>query len=1350
MKNFLFLDSETTGLNADKQDIIQLACIPIVNGVEQNYFNEYCQPLDWSTIQNEALAIHGLNRQKLTTFQKPSLMIESFIKYLKQFNCKFVISGHSVPFDKGFLSAFFRKNNKILEYSEFFEHEIHDTLNRSRALNKSILPVSNYKLGTLCSHFNIKLEAHNAISDIRATVELDKHLSRLLEESDEYCSTSASISINKELRTPALLHTHSQFSIFDGILAPDEWLSFAINKSLSGISFTDHGSGASVYQAVRVKEFVAKYNKENKTNVDLTGVPGLGIYLSMDGDINEYSHLNAWATSNAGYYNLMKISSLAYDKTAGKDKIIPINFIEHLQQYSDGIVFGLSDVDSYVGKAILAGDAKLAEDRLLELLTKLNNNLILEMCPVDITNLYDKKAITRRVPKNSVITDGNLQKSYNIFLSQMADKHALKIIPSINACFIEPSDKKIQDCMCQNGYSDGFRYHSSYHYLDTNQIFKGLKSHLGDWLDEDKYNQMVDVSLDIVSKAKSIDIKFGYQLPSIAIPQYIKDRTADYNEQLKLYTLDRINHHGRMIKSPVYMDRLKTELNVITNNSAMNFLPYFLMYEDLGRFARDAGFLQNIARGSAGGSLLSYYLKIIHVDPVKANLPFERFLSFARINAGSWPDIDMDISKSARPHLMKYLKEIYGLGFAQVATFSTMKVKNAIKDAMAFLYERRRGDFEVEDVCKTIPDSQQGVDEYDFLYGYTDKEGEYHMGEVDRNDKLRAFFARYHNLESMVKRLIGIVRGFSRHPSAFAISTSDIAMTVPTMKMWDKHMNDYINVTQYDGPMIEKSGIVKADILGLKTLSSVTEAAELIKKNHGVDLLEEDENGVALIYRLPEDKGVYSDFCRKDTDSSFQFNSNVIKSCIADFRPAMREHLSALTALKRPGAMDAFMDESETITADRYYTEAKNNLRKVEYIHPDLEPIVGETYGVIVYQEQVMRCLVEICGYTLEETDIIRSAIAKKKHDVMMAAFDRIRISTAKRGWTPEQSDRLCKTIMAFSRYSFNRSHSYAYAELGYITMYLKHHYANEWWSSVLNHEDDDDKVRHFISYLGDKIQPPSMKVPSDKYMILNDKIYAPVNSVKSVGEKAAAELCQKGPFTSLDDYIKRIDHSKVNIGVVRQLIKARAADPLMDSSLDYFSARRKFMEEYLKSRKSKTNFGPELEDDSYLSAYFLEKEVSACFNKTLVSIPEIQDWILNNSALKNIEKTNNKHLPFKLGSTMIVKDLATITKLMENPDAESYFSKNEVGVFLMLNKVWEHSGTSKKSGKDYTCVKAVMSDGFNEVETIDFLNDMYNIETGSLVFISGIITKGWKTPLNIKISNIELLIKAGGMHGSV
>jgi DNA polymerase-3 subunit alpha len=1142
----------------------------------------------------------------------------------------------------------------------------------------------------------------------------------------------------RKFKEPCQLHNHSKYSLLDAVPSPEEWVGWCLETKTPALAITDHGTAISMFDALRTKEFIKNYNKQHNTDYPLdavTLIPAVELYVKLNSEDKSHYHITAWACSNEGYHNLMKLSSLAYNDTVTYFGSIKARVtFDQIKKYKSGIKFGTGCIAGPIGSAFWNSDAKRAEELFVMYKETFGDDLYVEFHCNDVTHNFNKSTGGfDRIPEDECSCDGNKQKWYNIFLAKMVDKYGGKCVPVTDAHFIMPEDKIIQDCLLKNGNSNGWYFYESYHQLQSQQMFQKLKNHLGDWLTEDKFDQWIENTYEVANAAKNIEIKFDYHLPKIDIPQHIKDKTSNYDEQTYYHMMELIKKHGRWKNDPVYKKRFKQELEVIMKNEKLNFIPYFLVYEDIGTFARSQGILQNIARGSAGGSLLSYYLKIIHVDPIKANLPFERFLSHARIRAGSFPDIDADIGDRARVLIMNYLREKYNLGFAQIATFQKIKTKNAIKDAMYALYGRNRNDPEIKALCDTIQDSPQGVDEHDFLYGYTDNEGNYNAGEVEINQQLANFFTSYPEVEKMVKKLIGAIRGWSRHASAFVISTLDLsADRVPTMIMKDKELGD-ITCTQYDASMVEKCGLVKADILGIKTLTAVSDCVQLIRKNGGINYLEE-EDGLPFIYRLPEDKNVYGDFYSKDTDSSFQFNTELIKGYIQEFAPIRRADLAAMTALCRPGALDAPLYDT---TAAQYYMDVRNAKQSVDYLHPDLEPILKDSNGVFVYQEEVMKFLVEIVGYSWEESDIIRGAIAKKKQEVIMATFDKIRKSCKQRGWSEDAIETVCQQILAFSRYSFNKSHSYAYGELGYITMYLKHHHPLEWWASILNLSiDDEDKMRKYISKLGSLIKPPSLRHPTSIFEVRSegdqDYIVTPISAIKGIGPAVVKELCSKAPFISVEDFIKRIDHAKVNSGGISYLIKGRAADDMMDTSIsDYAERRKSFIEQYSFLRGKTIKLQPDIFDFSPIQIFLMEKEHNRAFNKYLLSDKEIVKTIKNKwPALKD---TGRFAIPLIMGETIVLSNI----KVAEGMFKKGY--EKEVGMILLFEESEFSKGISKKNGKPWQKVSVTLSDGYSVIECVDWnRKNALGWNKNTLVYVRGFLKQGWKTPVCLQIKEIE------------
>lgn len=1313
--NYLWLDGETTGLDSLKNDIVQLACIPVIGGVEHldNAFNQYCQPINWNEIDPGALAVNGLTIDFLKKQQTPQAMVNNLVLYARQFNCRFIIAGYNVGFDKDFIAALFKKVGREADFLELFTGDIRDTMKRAKKL-KAQLGTANIKLATLAAHFNIPINAHDALSDISATIQVDKILSNMLGEVEVHVTQEHQM-LDVSFPEPAQLHVHSMFSHTDSLNSVKEWAKYCEDNKIPGFSAVDHGNAASLFDITNLKEKVV-------------GIPGTGLHVKHN---DQMFYLSAWATSNEGYQNLVKLASIGWTNRIDiSTQEFPVLDLQEVFARKEGLVFGVPGLTGPIVQMLLTRQITQAK----ELINYLHSNLDirLELAALDAYRFFDSNIGFRSYN----VEGGNIQKHINALYLETSRELGIKCVPVSDAHFLDPIDKIVQDCVSRNAYKDGRYFFESRHVVKSQEMYSILKGHLGDAITEPEFIIMIQNTRDIAKAAATIKVKHDYHLPKIVIPEDIQAKTDDYNMQTYYFMMRLIKQHGRWNDSPEYKERFKKEVDVIMKNETLNFLPYFLVYEDVCSYARSSGLMQGIARGSAGGSLLSYYLKIIHVDPVQYNLPFERFLSHARIRAGSFPDIDLDIARRARPLVMKYLQDKYGLGFAQMATFSKMKTKKAIKDAMYSLYGRGGKDPEIMVVCNEIDDSPQGVDEHDFLYGYTDQEGEEHKGEVEKKPILANFFKQRPEVEEMVKKLIGAIAGWSRHASAFVISTIDLAEgRVPTMMFSDKELGE-IMVTQFDAPMVEKCGLVKADILGINTLNMVSDCMDLVKQNHNFDFREE-ERGVPYIYRLPDsDKGVFTDFYNKDTDSSFQFNTELVKGYAPEFAPIRRADCSAMTALLRPGALDAPFADT---TAAQYYMDVRNGKRSIEYLHEDLAKILDESNGVFVYQEEVMKFLVDIVGYSWEESDVIRGAIAKKKHEVIMNTFKKIRESCSKRGWSDEAIETICQQIQAFSRYSFNKSHSHAYGELGYITLFLKHHYKLEWWTAVLNNEGDNDKVRKYIAYLGETVAAPSLGTPTEIFSIQNGKIVAPISAIKSVGPAVVNELVSKGPFTSLEDYVARVNHSRVNIGSFSALIKARAADDLMDSRISNYIERRKtFMQRYLSLRKSKTEFKDDMWALDPISVFLQEKEYNSSFNRHLLSDPEIGKIL--ESKWPALTPTGRKGIPYYMKSAEGIHEDCYVLGSVKV--GEGFLKKKydkEVAMILLYDSSNYKSGVSKKSGKTWHRVSVMLSDGYNMVEaTLWDAKKALGWPKDTIVYVRGELKEGWKTPLSFNISELE------------
>lgn len=1367
--SYLWLDTETTGLDFNKNDIIQIAAIPIVNGQKKKPFVSYIRPINFDNIDEEALRVNNISRSQLSTFPRSDVVLDNLINYLSSFNTKFTISGYNVGFDRDFIYAWFYKHNKQHEFSKIFTSNIRDTYKLAKTL-KSTLNTNNLKLETLANNFNIEIKAHDALSDIEATIEIDKILMKMAGEDESDTVVINDVHVDDSdlsgLIEPAQLHMHSMYSYVDSFESMEAISKWCEENSVPGFATPDHIMGTSLFYATK------------KSSVPF--IPSLGLFVNYNGSS---FFINAWAVSNKGYENLIYLSSKGWDnKTVISEVEFPTLSLEEIIQNKEGLIFGLPGTNGPVVDLLEQSRYKEAESLILDLTSKLDH-VFLELAAIDVVKKFNPN-IGFSLFKSK---EKNIQRLINVFYKLMHDRHGLKLIPVSDSHFLNPEDKIIQDVVMRISFKDQRCLYESRHALLAKDMFKVLKRHLGDAMSVEFFNSIAQNTLHILELSKNVEVSFSYHLPEISIPDHIKAKTSDYKQQTYLLLLEKVANHGRWNPDPVYVERFKKEIDTIMNNDTINFIPYFLVYEDICSYTRANNLLQGIARGSAGGSLVSYYLKITHIDPVKAKLPFERFLSKARIRAGSFPDIDLDLADKARPIIMDYLQKKYNRGFAQIATFQKMKTKNAIKDAAFALYGRNRNDIEIKKVCDTIEDSPQGINEHDFLYGYTDLEGKTHKGVYDLNSDLRNFFERYPELKRVVDKLIGTIRGYSRHASAFVISTLNLERSrVPIMIMTDKDIGD-IRVAQYDASMIEKSGLVKADILGVKTISMISECVNLIKLNKNEDLMVE-ENGVPFIYRLPdEDKNVFDDFKKQDTDSSFQFNTELVKSFLPKFAPRKKSDLAAITSLCRPGALDAPFEDT---TATQHYLNVRNDPTKLKFLHKDLEPILKESNGIFQYQEEVIQFLVDVVGYTWEQADIIRSAIAKKKQEVIMSTFDKIRESCSQRGWDKESIEKVCQQVLAFSNYSFNKSHAYAYAELGYITMYLKHYYPLEWWTSVLNNEDSEDKIKKFLANIeskGIRVISPSIKRPSNKFSIRGNAIAVPLSSVKSIGESIVDELIKKAPFDSIEDFISKVDHSKVNIQHFSVFLKAGLLDEFIESQITeepekYFDERDNLLKKYLSIRGIKKDFDESVYTRHLMSIYKDRVSLIPLSRESLISDKLTRSYLLNKYPfiheynkdlllvdtnildISNLKKDMLNHRHAKHKHLFVIKqkvedlnnfvllDVKTMSAILDSilidrskhygsdMDKETMLYYNyigAIGIIGFMSSCTHKKIKSKKDSKEFDLLEIEINDGVNSMSCALWNREVLKIKENELVFAYGFVKRSWKGGPSMDIKEI-------------
>ncbi|MGZ8519345.1 MAG: DNA polymerase III subunit alpha [Candidatus Binatia bacterium] len=610
----------------------------------------------------------------------------------------------------------------------------------------------------------------------------------------------------------------------------------------------------------------------------------------------------------------------------------------------------------------------------------------------------------------------------------------------------------------------------------------------------------------------NVEIEFGkYHFPNFTPPKEIS--LDDYLVELaKKGLAERLEGVTDPKLRKTYAERLDYELGVIID---MQFPGYFLVVADFINYAKQNGIPVGPGRGSSAGSLVAYAMRITDLDPIRHVLLFERFLNPER---KSMPDIDVDFCIRGRAKVIQYVKDKYGADrVAQIATFGTLKAKAAIKDvgrALGFSFA------EADAIAKLIPPPKQGFD-----YPLTEAmKMEPRLGELMKND------VRVKTLMDHALRLEGLVRHASTHAAGVVLSNLPLVEHCPLFV--DKEGGI---VTQYEMTWVEKIGLVKFDFLGLKTLTLIHDCLRLIEAARGVKI---------DIDRLPlDDKKTYKTLCQGNTTGIFQLESTGIREMTVRIRPNCFEDLVAILALYRPGPLDSGMAED--------FINRKNGKEKIKYLHPLLETILKDTYGVIVYQEQVMQTAQILAGYSMGDADLLRRAMGKKDPEEMAAQRERFVSGAVAKKIEEKRATEIFDQMETFARYGFNKSHSAAYALVSYQTAYLKTHYPVDFMAALLTSEmGDTDKVIKNLADCRDKdieVLAPDVNESGANFTPVGDKIRFGLAGVKNVGEKAVEVIIESrskgGPFDSLFDFCRRVDMAAVNRRVIESLIKCGAFD---------------------------------------------------------------------------------------------------------------------------------------------------------------------------------------------------------------
>jgi DNA polymerase-3 subunit alpha len=885
------------------------------------------------------------------------------------------------------------------------------------------------------------------------------------------------------------LHLHTEYSLLDGATRPEDLAKRVGKLGMPACAITDHGN---MFGAV---EF---YNAMKKEGVK--PIIGCEMYVAYgsrfdkagveDGqaDAGANNHLIVLAQNDVGYKNLVKLVSAGY--TEGfyyKPRIDK----ELLREHREGLIVLSSCLKGEVSQSLAGGNWQKAKDAALAYREILGpENFFLE---IQDHGIPDQQKIVPMMARLGEEVGLQLVGTNDSHYLDQSDAFAHEVLLCIG------TGKTLGDEKRMKFYSDDFYVKSA---DEMRRVFKD-------------YPQAADNTVRIAERINmSLDVK-GYHLPNFPLPP--KTDLTSYFTKVTREGLDRrmkamagaFAAKRKKHEPQEYFDRLETEIEIIRN---MGFPGYFLVVWDFIKYAKDNGIPVGPGRGSAAGSLVAYSLGITDVDPLQYDLLFERFLNPERI---SMPDIDIDFCMNRRGRVIDYVRDKYGEeNVAQIITFGTMAAKSVVRDVGRVMGHQYAF---VDKISKMIPGGP-GVTLTDA------KKDSPLLADAIRNDE------EVRKIIEIGERLEGLSRHAGMHAAGVVITPEPVTNYVPLYRT----NRDEI-VTQFDMRVVEKMGLLKMDFLGLRTLTVIDDAIKSAKAIEGVDI---------DIENLPlDDPEVFRLFQEGRTKGVFQFESGGMVDLLRKARPTQFEDLAALNALYRPGALDAGMVD--------VYVKCKSGTQKPKYLVPVMKELLEETYGIIVYQEQVMQIAQRVANYTLGQADLLRKAMGKKDVVVMAAERGKFVDGAIDNGYDKKKANEIFDYIEPFARYGFNKSHSVAYALVAYQTAWLKVHYPRHFLAALMSSEmDRTEAVVKFISEaksMGIDVLPPDVNESNMFFTVVGNNIRFGLGAVKGVGESAVESVLvarqKMGRFSSLLQFCEEVDLRACNKKVLEALIKSGSFD---------------------------------------------------------------------------------------------------------------------------------------------------------------------------------------------------------------
>ena len=1072
------------------------------------------------------------------------------------------------------------------------------------------------------------------------------------------------------------LKTHSEYSLVDSIVDIDTLVTRAVENKMPAIAITDR---------VNLFGLVKFYKKALESGVK----PIIGADLIIKED-KEFFLLTALCKNQKGYANLRELISKAY--LQGQVNGIPTISWEWLIAAREGLIILSGGRHGDIGKALLADDMTLATERLARWQTHFPSDFYLEL---------------QRTNRDS-------EESYLQLALKLAEKHQMPVVATNDVRFMAADDfdahearvciqssRVLQDSKRPKNYSNQQYFKTA---AEMTALFSDIPEALQNTVE--------------IAKRCTVEMKLGeahlpqFPLPiGVSLQKYFEDKAVEgMQERLK-------STPNRARDVAVYEERLKLELNVIHN---MGFSGYFLIVADFIRWAKDNNIPVGPGRGSGAGSLVAYSLGITGLDPIEHDLLFERFLNPERV---SMPDFDIDFCMDNRDRVIDYVANKYGRdAVSQIITYGTMAAKAVVRDVgrvLSFPYGF------VDRIAKLIP----------FEIGIT----------LEKALTQEAELAKLYNTEDDVRTLIdlakkleGLARNAGKHAAGVVIASTKLTDFAP---LYCEAGSNHV-VTQFDKDDAEAVGLVKFDFLGLRTLTIIQWAVDAINARNSNSML---NPLVAIEVGAPATTQARSEYLNIETiplddaktfallkscatTAVFQFESRGMKDLIRRIQPDCFDELTAIGALYRPGPLESGMVDD--------FINRKQGVEKVHYFHPDIQSILTPTYGVILYQEQVMQIAQVLSGYSLGGADLLRRAMGKKKPEEMAKQRDSFVNGAKNRGVDEKIAAHIFDLMEKFSGYGFNKSHSAAYALISYQTAYLKAHYPAEFMAAVLSSDmDNTDKVvsfYHECQSMKLTVLLPNINVSNFPFAV-NDhgEIKYGLGAIKGVGEAAAKHIVEErekhGIYRDLFDFCERLDLHKVSRRTIEPLIRSGA--------MDDFKVNRKTLlasvDKAMKGAEQKNKSQAAGQDDLF-GVMSLEEKKSSVPEYIIVAHEDLLEKLEGEKAtaghyltghpikiyeneLSHFTTTNLAGLSKQLGKSVTVAGLLiglrrVITKQGRRMAILTFEDRSGVVEMTLFSKLFDEAAPYLEKNQVYIMHGKVEEDNFNHsvrivVESIEHLD---------------------------------------------